>query len=183
MIGGDVCGAGRYWLVRSGTMSRGAWLSVLFALLLASCGSSSGSESSVQSEPGPLAIGESGEMDGWTIEVVSVRSEDDIAPYEPLPGVTYDGFVVEVLGTYHGEGQSSIDVDFVAEYIGVDGRVYGSYDSRPDSLVLVSTPTVVAGGSHRQEFPLAIPVDARGGGKVTIEASFRPEALVWAVDI
>jgi hypothetical protein len=102
---------------------------------------------------------------------MKVTRDDGIVPYEPEPGVEYAGFRVELTGTYAGEGESSIEIDFTIKHVGTDRRVYANYDSyRADGESLESGPNVVAGGTQPIECSLAVPVSGLGGNVITLES-------------
>jgi len=96
-----------------------------------------------------------------------VTRDDGIVPYEPEPGVEYAGFRVVLTGTYAGEGDSSIAIDFNIEHVGTDGRVYANY----------------AGGTQTIEYSLAVPTSALGGGVITLESDWDANTPRWSAGI
>ena len=141
-------------------MTRTALALLCAAALAAGCGDDDGS-----GQPGPLELGTEVEYENWTVAVVSVEPSEDVLPYEPLPGQDYEGFLVTVQGTYQGEGESDLWVEFSVKYVGADQRIYQDFDSY-SSMPLPSSPMVVAGGTQTAVTTLAIPAGALGAGVV-----------------
>jgi len=118
-----------------------------------------------------LELGTSVDFADWNIGIMDVTRDDGIVPYEPQEGVEYAGFRVVLTGTYAGEGESGISIDFSIRHVGTDNRVYADFDSYvADGEPLADGPNVVAGGPQTVEFSLAVPTSALGGGVVSLEA-------------
>ena len=153
-----------------------AFLAVL-GLTGAACGSDNdrgGADQSLrpnEQEGSTLELGTKVDFADWNIDITKVTRDDGIVPYEPEPGVEYAGFRVELTGTYAGEGDSSIAIDYTIKYVGTDYRVYADFDAnRGTSDPMASGPNVVAGGTQILEMPLAVPLSALGGGVITLES-------------
>lgn len=155
---------------------------VVLCLVGASCGDDDGAGSTGQEA---LELGTSVDFEDWNIGIMAVTRDDGIVPYEPEPGVEYAGFRVELTGTYEGDGESSIDVDFMIKHTGTDNRVYADFNSYPkDAEPLASGPNVVAGGTQTIEFSLAVPTSALGGNLITLESWSGPaESPSWNAGI
>jgi hypothetical protein len=132
-----------------------------------------------------LDLGTSVDFADWNIGIMDVIRDDGIVPYEPQDGVEYAGFRVVLTGTYAGEGESSINVDFSIKHVGTDNRVYADFDSYvADGEPLADGPSVVAGGTQTIEFSLAVPVTALGGDLITLESwSSSADGPSWAAGI
>jgi hypothetical protein len=133
-------------------------------------------EPSGDGESRALELGTSVDFGDWNIGIMNVTRDDGLAPYEPEPGTEYAGFRVELTGTYAGEGESSIEIDFTIKYVGTDNRVYADFDSHHgDADPLASGPNVVAGGTQTVEFSLAVPTSALGGNVISLESWSGPD--------
>lgn len=175
-------------------MLRRSAFAAVVGLLLVACGGGtkdSGSSSGEPAASGPAAsatdlldLGTSVDYVDWNIGIMAVTRDDGIVPYEPEPGVEYAGFRVVLTGTYAGEGDSSIAIDFNIEHVGTDGRVYANYLSYvADGEPLADGPNVVAGGTQTIEYSLAVPTSALGGGVITLESDWDANTPRWSAGI
>lgn len=136
----------------------------------------------------PLGVGQSAQLDDWTVAVVELDTEatdfclSGNSFNDPPSNGTY--VLVRINATYTGEDEGDAYFELGVVLVGNDARQYSDTDSIgvwPDDMS--DQPTVENGGNVEGNFCLDVPPDAIPGSILFIEPtlSFDDTRAYWAV--